>query len=246
MTKEEKNKIFKNFELELPEIKDYDKNQIIKELQKNVNMQLEIIQDRMNQPILVDLEEIEEILDNTAGIIEECYSTPKFNPSMYKKFSILSLEYQRLSIRYESTSAEDKFLKLEKKTNELENKTKDFEGDLKNHLGTLVGLFLTFTLIPTAISGITLIDGKYILQFVATVVLFGILMVTYIYVLNHVKISKASWIVMSIIILITILLWSIVCFSDLDISSKSSDFKPSINQKIPDEIIENNISIERK
>ena len=38
MTKEEKNNIFKNFELELPEIKDYDKNQIIKELQKNVNI----------------------------------------------------------------------------------------------------------------------------------------------------------------------------------------------------------------
>ncbi len=208
----------KNLKIELPSLVNAEGKTIIKELQHNVDIQLELLQDRLNQNVLVDLEDINKILEDTKSIIYDCYSTPNFNTNIYRNFSVLSFEYQRLSLKFETASAEEKIQELDNRTNQFDEKIENFENDLKNHLGTLVGLFLTFTLIPTAITGITMINGKFILPFVATLILFGMLMIVFIYILNHVKINKNACVVISIMIAIVVLLWCIACFSNIDIS----------------------------
>lgn len=208
----------KKIKIELPNLVDTERKTVIKELQHNVDIQLEILQDRLNQDILVDLEDISRILEDTKSIIYDCYSTPGFNTNIYRNFSVLSFEFQRLSLKFETANAEEKIQELDNKTNKFDEKIEDFENDLKNHLGTLVGLFLTFTLIPTAITGITMINGKFILPFVGTLILFGMLMVIFIYVLNHVKINKTACFIIAIMICIVLILWYIACFSNNDIS----------------------------
>lgn len=208
----------KKIKIELPNLVDTERKTVIKELQHNVDMQLEILQDRLNQDILVDLEDINKILEDTKSIIYDCYSTPDFNTNIYRNFGVLSFEYQRLALKFETANAEGEIQVLNNKTNEFEEKIENYENDLKNHLGTLVGLFLTFTLIPTAITGITMINGKFILPFVGTLILFGMLMIVFIYVLNHAKINKNACYIITIMTCIVLVLWYIACFSNNDIS----------------------------
>ena len=85
--------MFKKFKIELPNFTEEQlKNQkfnVIRELQNNIDMQLNIIQDRIRQEVLIDLEDIKTVLQDAESVIEECYSTPDFKSNSYKNFSIL-------------------------------------------------------------------------------------------------------------------------------------------------------------
>lgn len=217
--------MIKKFTIELPNVQQKETKDIIKDLQDNINMQLNVLYDRAEQEVLVDLQDIKIVLKDVESIIEECYSTPCFKPNMYKNFSILVFEYQRLSIRLESAVVEEKIEELNQKTEILEKKTLNFEGSLKEILGTLVGIFLTFTLLPAAITGIAMIDGRFIIPFVATLILFGVIMITFIYVINHVEINKnVKWII-GLLTALVIFLWYVACFSNFDISQKEENQK---------------------
>ena len=84
------------------------KANVIKELQQNIDLQLEILQDRLNQDTLADLDDVKVVLENIETIIYDAYSTPGFNTSMYKNFSVLTFEYQKLALRLESAQVEEK------------------------------------------------------------------------------------------------------------------------------------------
>ena len=219
----------KKFTIELPDIQPKQTKDIIKELQENINMQLKVLRDISEQTVLADLQYTQTVLKDVESLIDECYLTSCFKSLMYEKFSNLVFEYQRLSIRLESAVIEEKIEELDQKTITLEKKTLNFEGSLKEILGTLVGIFLTFTLLPAAITGITMIDGRFIIPFVATLILFGIIMITFIYVINHVEINKnVKWIIRLLTTLV-IFLWCVACFSNFDISIKEEEKQNEIN-----------------
>ena len=151
---------------------------------------------------------------------------------MYKNFSVLLFEYQKLSLRHESAGIEEKLEELNEKTDQIVQKNATIEDSLKTLMATIIGLFLTFTLIPTAITGIDRINGRYILPFVATLVLFGIIMILFIYIVNKVKINGITWGVLLIALTITVILWTLSW--NLDISLLETE---NINCNSTDDII---------
>lgn len=202
----------KKIELELPKLSDFQENKVIRELQDNIDMQLEVIQDRLQQKLLSDLDDVKGILEDAESIIYECYSTMGFFTNRYKNFSVLMFEYQRLSLRLESANLEEKTSSLAKQVEQSTETVNALEKDMKNHLGTLVGLFLTFTLIPTAITGFEKISGRYLAPFMMSIATFGIIMISYIYTLNHCKMTKGALIFLIAAITVTVALW-IVSFN---------------------------------
>lgn len=226
----------KELELSLPKVNipptENINDNIIKELQQNIDIQLELLQDRLNQEEFVDLDEIGTILKDTESVINECYSTPKFCTNLYKNFSVLCFEYQKLSLRKEAADVEEKINILNTKTDEATLKNQNIEESLKNLLGTIIGLFLTFTIIPTAITGISMIDGKFILPFVSSLITFGMFMVAFTYLINNLHIGKKAFRMLIFILIITVILWCCSIFVPINISSQDTSLKNNMTLEI--------------
>lgn len=77
----------------------------------------------------------------------------------------------------------------------------------KTMVNNIISIILAISIIPTAIAGIEKIDGNYILPFVATIVLFGMVMIMFVYIINHINPNKFSWIILIIMFVITIMFW---------------------------------------
>lgn len=168
-------------------------------------------------------------------LTDDCYSIGQYSITkssrVAKKFSKLESEYQRLSLKYEKYNLDVSIKKLDEKIkvsqnqmNELkqENKKikrdiKDFQGDLKTIITTILGIVLAISIIPTAIVGIEKVSANFILPFIATIMLFGMIMIVFIYSIYQSKVKCSTIIIIFLFSVLTALLWFSVW--DINISA---------------------------
>ena len=93
---------------------------------------------------------------------------------------------------------------------ESDNKNKEIEhikNDMKSITTTIISIILAVSIIPAAIIGIEKIDSEYILPFVSTVILFGMVMITFVYSIYQDKIKVSTWTILIAMLIFTIVLW---------------------------------------
>ncbi|MCI9063285.1 MAG: hypothetical protein HFJ17_01595 [Clostridia bacterium] len=99
--------------------------------------------------------------------------------------------------------------KLEKNIEEEREKLKHVKNDMKSITTTIISIILAISIIPTTVAGIEKISPDYILPFLSSVVLFGIIMISFVYTIYQDKLKKTTWIMIVTAIILCIFFWCI-------------------------------------
>lgn len=97
--------------------------------------------------------------------------------------------------------------KLTRTANAANNNIKNTRKQLDSIITTMISIILTISVITAAIVGVEKINANYILPFLTTIFLFGIIMISFTYSLYQNKLKKSSISIIIISIIITILVW---------------------------------------
>lgn len=91
--------------------------------------------------------------------------------------------------------------------NKTKHSLKDIDRKLNTIITTVISVILTISIITSAVVGIENINSNYILPFVSTLVLFGMIMTIFTYSLYKKYLKKESIIIIIVTIILTIFLW---------------------------------------
>lgn len=204
----------------------------VAKLQENIEEQLRAIK-MMNNEILKkeDIFKIEEILKATSLLINDCHITSEFRTSKYENFALLCYEYQRLLLKFETyhikESLENEKVELSKSINvandkmgEICTELEDVKTEQKTMITTILGIVLAISIIPTAITGIEHINPSYILPFLSTIVLFGMIMIAFIYSIYQKELKVSTIVILVLFMVVTVILWLSTWNIDISIIPK--------------------------
>lgn len=96
---------------------------------------------------------------------------------------------------------------LNKRLRESIREMKHIKNDMKSITTTIISIILSISIIPTAIVGIEKISVNYILPFLSSIILFGIIMITFVYSIYQDKLKKSTWIILLIAIILCSSFW---------------------------------------
>ena len=71
--------------------------------------------------------------------------------------------------------------KLKRDSQKMASEMKHVKNDVKSIIATIISIIITISIIPTAITGIDKIDANYILPFLSSLILFGMITIIFIY-----------------------------------------------------------------
>lgn len=114
---------------------------------------------------------------------------------------------------------------------DIDSKTKEIKhvkNDIKTIITTIISVILAISIIPTAIAGIEKISPNYILPFLSSVILFGVIMITFVYSIYQEKLKPSTWIILVISILICLAFW----FSSLKMQENQGNVFDYIDNRI--------------
>lgn len=143
-------------------------------------------------------------------------------------YTIMNKENQELYVQNKSLNEQlRKNIKdaqeLRNESNKKNEEIEHIKNDIKSITTTIISIILAISIIPTAIAGIEKIDSKYIIPFVATVILFGMVMITFVYSIYQDKIKISTWIILISMLAITIIIWIISITPILNINKYTED-----------------------
>lgn len=96
---------------------------------------------------------------------------------------------------------------LRNESNKKNEQIEHIKNDMKSITTTIISIILAISIIPTAIIGIERINPEYILPFIATVILFGMVMITFVYSIYQDKIKASTWVILISMLIFTVVLW---------------------------------------
>lgn len=207
--------------LDKNKIKTIPQNELseVAKLQENIDRQLQEIR-KENACIIRknDVFRISEILNATNLLINDCHDSSQFITNKYERFSLLCHEYQRLLLRYESyqikVNLENERKKLQENIDSANTQVaqtcqqiNELKDEQKSIITTILGIVLAISIIPTAIVGIEKVHPNYILPFISTIALFGMIMIAFIYSIYQSTIKLSTFFILLLFILLTGLLW---------------------------------------
>ena len=165
-----------------------------------------------------DLEELsfdklQEIYDNGLGLLNQyviVMNSDDYNHSMINQMhgilnKILFVINNKL-LEQSSRLVKDQE-KIKKNIKESRKTLIELKSDYKSLIPTMLGIFLGVSIISTAVTGIEKISANYVLPFISTIALLGMLMVAFMYSIYHKKPNKLIGKVMTWFTIITIALW---------------------------------------
>lgn len=177
------------------------------------------------------IEDLKKIYEIGNGLLNQYFITQENFLDKDDKNLLIQLQYIVSNIMYniiikqaDNNRLENKALnnKLEKNIKQAEYLTDEFKNekteikriknDVKSIMTTIISIVLAISIIPTAISGIEKIQADYILPFLSSIILFGIIMIIFVYSIYQDKLKKATWIILAVFTLICICFW-IVSFN---------------------------------
>lgn len=96
---------------------------------------------------------------------------------------------------------------LEKESTKRSQDIRHVKNDVKSITTTIISIILSISIIPTAIAGIQYIDVNYILPFISSIILFGMITIAFVYSIYQDEVKKSTWAILITAIIITIILW---------------------------------------
>lgn len=167
------------------------------------------------------LKELETLFESGNGLLNEYYLLDSNNVSQEiiskMHFALSTLIYEINKINAEKI---DKQLKVQadmtkKAQIDIRNTNKANKGlkrQMESIIGTIFAIIFSISIPTVAITGITLIDPRFILPFVATLILFSMVIIIFILSIYNVKIRKMPMRIFVTTIIITIILW-LLCWN---------------------------------
>ena len=129
----------------------------------------------------------------------------------------------------------DKAAKLEEESNNRAEQIKDVKNEQKSMIATIISIILAISIIPTAITGIQHIDGNYILPFIASIILFGIIMIAFTYSLYLDRFKKRIFVFLILLVFICGGFWYMAFNFDISVTPKQNqDNNNNIQNTIED------------
>lgn len=195
-------------------------------------------------------EELKKIYQSGIGLLNQHYitnDTVKSDIIIHLQYIINNVSYEIWNKQANSITTENKSLnkdlgKAIQKVDELEKdaeinkeEIKKMKDDMKSVITAIISIILAISIIPTAITGIEKIDANYILPFLSSIVLFGMIMVVFTYSIYQDKIKKSTGAILIIGLILSIVFW-IISFA-LDIKNVSENDDLNNTQQIINETI---------
>ena len=190
---------------------------------------------------------LKNICNEGSGLLDTYFIT-KENNKEHESF-IIQLEYIIMSANYALVSKQmdntrqktvefnEKLNKtmhnaemIEKDAKERTKEIKHIKSDIKSIVTTILAIVLAFSIIPTAITAITKIDVNYIVPFMASIVLFGMIMVIFIYSIYQDKLKISTWIIFILTIFICVVLWIAAIYKFYDIGSNFEKVNDNVKE----------------
>lgn len=168
-----------------------------------------------------NLKELETLFESGNGLLNEYYLLDSNNVSQE---IISKMQYALSTLIYimnkTNTEKLDEQLKIQASMNkkmksDVKNANRANKGlkrQMEGIIGTIFAIIFSITIPTAAISGITLINPRFILPFVATIILLEMIIIIFISMIYNVKIRKAPMKILIATIVITIILW-LLCWN---------------------------------
>lgn len=222
-----------------------DKNKITVEAKKNENKAnvIEDCKEFCNRYSNIDFNllkvaKLREICEQARGMLDNYFiiNEPAYDNTIMKLEHILMnasyvLMMQQISETRQQTakalqqihSTMHRANRIEKDIQSTSKKMKNVENDIKTIITVIISIVLAISIIPTAIAGIEKVSSNYILPFLSSVVLFGMIMIAFVYSIyqEHLKISTCFILILGIIICIG--LWIFSFNINIEVSSRQTN-----------------------
>ncbi|MCI8655246.1 MAG: hypothetical protein HFJ48_05200 [Clostridia bacterium] len=200
-----------------------------------------------------EIEELNKICEAGTGLITSYYienadliEKNKINPdimtqmqniitrSMYtittKRFK--ENQEQNIKINEDITKAIESVEKTKKDFYKQSKEIKSIKNEVKTILTTIISVVLAISIIPTAISGIQNMNANYILPFLSSVVLFGMIMIAFTFSIYQNKLKNGTWILLITMGVISIIVWISSIQNVLNIDKEGNEKKEETNQNV--------------
>lgn len=195
------------------------------------------------------INDLKNISNEGSGILDTYFITKEEEETKENESFIIQLEYIIMSANYELITKQmeitrRKAIELNDKLSRAIHNTKNIEkdakartqeikhirNDIKSIITTILAIVLTFSIIPTAITAVTNIDANYIIPFIASIVVFGMIMVIFIYSIYQDKLKTSTWVILVISIVICIILWICSIYRFNDISKNTEEQQNNVQE----------------
>ncbi len=200
-------------------------------------------------------EELKKIYQSGIGLLNQHYitnDTVKSDIIIHLQYIINNVSYeiwnkqansiatQNNSLNKDLGKAIQKVDKLEKDAGINKKEIKRMKDDMKSVTTTIISIILAISIIPTAITGIEKIDANYILPFLSSIILFGMIMIVFTYSIYQDRVKKSTWAILIIGLILSIAFWIISFALDIKNVSESDDNLNNTQQIINETINLNN------
>ena len=143
-------------------------------------------------------------------------------------YTIMNKENQELYVQNKSLNEQlRKNIKdaqeLRNESNKKNEEIEHIKNDMKSITTTIISIILAISIIPTAIAGIEKMESNYIIPFISTVMLFGMVMITFVYSIYQDKIKTSTWIILISMLVATIICWTSSIIPILNINKNIED-----------------------
>ena len=195
------------------------------------------------------INDLKNISDEGSGLLDTYFITKEENENKENESFIIQLEYIIMSANYELITKQmektrRQAIELNEKLSRTIHNTKRIEkdakartqeikhirNDIKSIITTILAIVLTFSIIPTAITALTNIDANYIIPFIASIAVFGMIMVIFIYSIYQDKLKTSTWVILVISIVICIILWICSIYRFNDISKNTEEQQNNVQE----------------
>ncbi len=200
------------------------------------------------------LQKLKEMYEIANGLLNQYFI---IRNNKYDNIIVMQLQYIVSSIMYNinikqthnysqqnnslNKKLESTIKRAEKLENDAEKRTKELEhvkNDMKSITTTIISIILAISIIPTAIAGIEKINPNYILPFVSSVILFGMIMIIFVYSIYQNKIKLSTKVLLTITVIFCISLWILSFYFNISkISNIELENKQEINNQIQENVI---------
>lgn len=190
------------------------------------------------------IDELKMIYDNGKGLLDQYYITQETSCEkeiMQLQYIINQITYnlnlknfqeaEKINKRINSTIK--KVENVSKETDKRAKEIKHLKNDVKSITTTIISIILAISIIPTAIAGIEKISPNYILPFLSSVILFGIIMITFVYSIYQDKLKISTWVILVVSLLICSIMWGSTFFINIDknINKENAEEENIIEEK---------------
>lgn len=170
---------------------------------------------------LLDTYFITDSKEDTQSIVRLEYIVMNANYSLNIK-QIESARRRNIELSDKIRKTMHRAAKLEKESKNRARQIEDVKNEQKSIITTIISIVLAISIIPTAVAGIQNIDSNYILPFLSSIILFGIIMISFTYSLYLERFRKRIFIFLILLIIICGCFWYMAFNFDISVTPKQN------------------------